>query len=149
MTEQSNWTKEQICPIYSVLDVIAAKWTVEILREVSLQPTRTRQFLARIPGLSMKCLVARLKELQRHGMIERTDYEGRSPHVEYSVTERGLKLFDVLIAIKELASDWREISCKCPMDKRYRPASAQSCLYDKGGTACTFECPLRRTRIRY
>jgi DNA-binding HxlR family transcriptional regulator len=63
------------CPISRLLEIISAKWTVEILREISIAPTRTRQFLRLIPGLSMKSLQFRLKELEKFGLLERIEYD--------------------------------------------------------------------------
>lgn len=136
----------ECCPIISVLDLISAKWTVEILRELAIQPTRTRQFLARIPGLSMKCLVERLKELERYGMLVRIEFDEKVLHVEYAITDRGRKLYSIMTALKELASEFMEVTCKCPMEH----GAAQVEFFGESVEEQTqaeewFRCPLRRT----
>ncbi len=104
------------CPIYSILRLVSAKWTVEIMREIAIQPTRTRQFLSRIPGLSMKCLQERIKELEGAGMLKRIRYEEKVPKVEHHITERGQKLLKIMIDIKALAGESASESCCCPIE---------------------------------
>ncbi len=105
-----------ICPITSVLDLISAKWTVQILRELSLGPVRTRQFLRLIPGLSMKSLQERLKALLASGMITRVAFDEKLSRVEHRITERGRRLFAVMSELKEIAAEIIPVSCKCPME---------------------------------
>lgn len=137
---------KESCPIISLLDLISAKWTVEVLRELSIQPTRTRQFLRRIPGLSMKCLIERLKVLESSGMLVRIEYDEKVLHVEYAITERGRKLFAIMISMKELASEFMDVTCKCPMEHgncavRFYGDSADTAE----GSKPWYDCPLRRT----
>lgn len=104
------------CPISKMLRVASAKWTLEILRECAIQPTRTRQFLARIPGLSMKCLQERLKELEALKFINRVKYPDKLPKVEHSLTERGRKLLKIMIALKALEDELAPSECRCPLE---------------------------------
>lgn len=103
------------CPISSVLDLIGAKWTIQILREVSLGPVRTRRFLRIIPGLSMKSLQERLKALQAAGIIRRIQYDEKLPHVEHEITDRGRRLFNVLLDLKAIGDEIAPVDCRCPI----------------------------------
>lgn len=126
------------CPINSLLDVISAKWTVEIVRELALQPTRTRKFLLHIPGLSMKTLCRRLQILGEAGLVSRHEFPDKPLKVEYSLTEYGQKLCGILEQIKildiELNSRNSCLNCKCPIEAEY---FAQAEL---------ISCPHRRSR---
>lgn len=106
--------KSPCCPISTMLKVISPKWTVEILRELSIKPTRTRQFLNHIPGLTMKCLQERLKCLESAGLIRRVEYKSKVPRVEHQLTERGSRVLTILMALKELGS--ANVECICPME---------------------------------
>ncbi|MBK7841032.1 MAG: helix-turn-helix transcriptional regulator [Candidatus Obscuribacter sp.] len=106
---------DQSCPIVPLLDLMSAKWTVQILRELALGPVRTRRFLRVIPGLSMKTLQERIKALQSAGMISRKVYDEKLPHVEHTITERGRRLFVIMSEIKEMAAETSAVSCKCPL----------------------------------
>lgn len=121
-----------VCPITFMLDILSGKWTVEILRELFIEPVRTRKFLARIPGLNMKTLRQRLKLLEEHELIKRTVFIDRPLRVEYSLTPKGRELYQVLVSIKLLASRWFNITCNCPFEC-VAPGGAQQ-----------FDCPLRR-----
>ena len=124
------------CPITTLLDVLSAKWVVEILRELAIRPTRTTHFIAHIPGLSMKVLRERLSMLEENGVIRRVEVAGPPLKVEYSVTERGRRLFYVLVELKAVADDWaRDRCCTCSFE-----------------TSCNGEgvvdCHRRRARVR-
>jgi len=103
------------CPITDVLTVAAAKWTVEIMRELSLQPTRTRRFLAHIPGLTMKSLRQRLQQLEQLDLIVRKQYDEKPLKVEYSLTVKGRRFTDVLNLAKDIGDEWAGAArCVCP-----------------------------------
>lgn len=121
------------CPISKMLKVAGAKWTLEVLRECAIQPTRTRQFLARIPGLSMKCLQERLKELEALKLIERHKYPDKLPKVEHRITERGRKLLSIMAALKTLEDEITPSVCNCPLE----------CLA-YGAHDVDTSCPLRK-----
>lgn len=107
-----------ICPITKTLDLISAKWTVEILRELALRPVRTREFIKAIPGLSMKSLQERLKALVAAGMITRVAFQEKLPRVEHTITARGQRLFVLLSELKEIAEEIgaSDMECKCPLE---------------------------------
>jgi DNA-binding HxlR family transcriptional regulator len=110
--------KTTACPINQILDIISAKWTTEIIRELSIGPTRTRRFLAAIPGLTMKSLRQRLQELEKYEFIHREQLSERPPKVQYTITEKGRKLAALLAHIKAFADDLNGGSpCSCPMQE--------------------------------
>lgn len=120
---------ETSCPIDLVLDLLSAKWTVQILRELSLGPVRTRRFLKFIPGLSMKSLQERLKALIETGMVTRTVFDEKVPRVEYSITTRGQRLFAVMSELKQIAAEIGEVTCKCPVEE---PSGCQIQCHQRG-----------------
>lgn len=109
------------------------------MRELAIKPTRTRQFLAQIPGLTMKCLQERLRALEGTGMIVRIKYEERVPRVEHHLTERGKRLLDIFIALRDLQAEITDSDCICPMDLRRNAETADMTI-----DAIDFECPTRR-----
>ncbi|HEY9784187.1 MAG TPA: helix-turn-helix domain-containing protein [Candidatus Obscuribacterales bacterium] len=104
------------CPISKMLNIISAKWTVEILREASIEPVRTRRFLRLIPSLSMKCLQERLKELEHYGLIKREEFDELPRRVEHSITERGQRILKIMVELKEIAAEVMEVDCTCPFE---------------------------------
>jgi DNA-binding HxlR family transcriptional regulator len=114
--EKKTTIDKSVCPIAFLLEILSCKWSIEILRELSIQPTRTRQFLARVPGLSMKVLQERLHMLEQHHLIDRNVTTSGPKKVEYFLTEKGRQLPQLLAAIKKVAEDWLHTDCICSFD---------------------------------
>lgn len=119
-----------------LIKIIGGKWTTEIMRELAVQPVRTRKFLVHIPGLTMKSLRERLQEMQEQNLIIRTEYGGRPLKVEYSLTERGMKILAILEALKQLAEEGLESTCCCSVEKDCMNGSK------------SLNCPFRRADTR-
>lgn len=124
------------CPIRRLIDLIGRKWTVEILRELSYQPTRTGQFMAHIPKLTMKVLRERLMELEADGLLVREKFDTKQPKVVYSLTDRGRKLAALIGQLKHLADDWYGKQCACVLE------------FADGNCAGETDCPARRVKSR-
>ena len=98
-THGIEWVSQNIkrCPISNAMDIIGKKFTVLILRNMMVyKQTRFNQFLNSIDGMNPRTLAARLRDLERNGLIERRVYAEVPLKVEYSLTERGLALRPVL-----------------------------------------------------
>ncbi len=88
------------CPIDNTFKIIGKKFTVHILRNMTrLGQTRFNEFLASIEGINPKTLSARLREMEKNGIIERRIYPGTPVKVEYSITQKGRALKPVLEAM--------------------------------------------------
>ncbi|MBE7383751.1 MAG: helix-turn-helix transcriptional regulator [Leptolyngbya sp. SIO1E4] len=108
---------ETRCPIQFVLEIVGSKWAILILRELFSGSRRTHEFLEALPGISTKTLTARLRELESYGLVTRKVYAEVPPRVEYSLTEKGLEIQPVMMALKGLGERWlQQASCDCPMD---------------------------------
>lgn len=84
------------------MSFIGKKFAVLILRNMMVyKQTRFNQFLNSIDGMNPKTLAARLKELEKNGLVERNVFPDTPPRVEYRLTEKGLALRSVL---EELAA---------------------------------------------
>jgi len=56
-------------------------------------------------GISPKTLTDRLKELKKSGLIIREIFAEIPPRVEYSLTQDGIELRDLMIPLMEWASN--------------------------------------------
>lgn len=105
------------CPIQFVLEIVGSKWAILILRELFSGSRRTHEFLEALPGISTKTLTVRLRELESYGLVTRKVYPEVPPRVEYTLTEKGLEIQPVMMALKGLGEHWlRQEPCNCPMD---------------------------------
>jgi len=87
----------------SALGVIRGKWKVEILVNLLSGPIRLGQLRRLIPRASKKVLVQQLHELEKDGIIVRTDLSGKIKHVEYAIAAPlGVAVMNLL----GLLSDW-------------------------------------------
>src|SRR6184192_2121122 len=76
--------------------LITKKGTLEILIPLccTTNPVRYIKFRRTLKGFSSKTLAARLKELQRSGILERKSYNETPPRVEYNLTDKGQELVE-------------------------------------------------------
>ncbi|MCZ8518537.1 MULTISPECIES: winged helix-turn-helix transcriptional regulator [Paenibacillus] len=94
-------TPGELCPIAKTLDVIGTKWTFLIVRDLLIEGTmRFSDLLKSMDGISPKTLSLRLKELEEHGLLERTVFPEVPPRVEYTLTDKGRRLEGVFIELK-------------------------------------------------
>jgi DNA-binding HxlR family transcriptional regulator len=73
------------CPTRQVLDRIADKWTVLIIRRLSNGTLRFAQLRRAVDGISQKVLTNTLRGLERDGIMTRRIYASVPPKVEYSL----------------------------------------------------------------
>src|SRR5262249_10157209 len=62
---------EQACAIARALDVVGDRWSLLLVRELTLGPRRYRDLAAGLPGIPSPARAARLKALQAAGVISR------------------------------------------------------------------------------
>ncbi|HJU13414.1 MAG TPA: helix-turn-helix domain-containing protein [Candidatus Nitrosotalea sp.] len=88
------------CPIDNTFKIIGKKFTVHIIRNITrLGQSRFNEFLESIEGINPKTLSARLREMEKNGIIEKKVYSGTPVRVEYSMTKKGLALEPILDAM--------------------------------------------------
>jgi DNA-binding HxlR family transcriptional regulator len=69
--------------------LIHGKWKIGILSNLQRGPVRLSQLRRMFPLASKKMLAQQLREMERDGLIIRTDLSGRLRHVEYSLSDSG------------------------------------------------------------
>ncbi|WP_198804929.1 winged helix-turn-helix transcriptional regulator [Leptolyngbya sp. BL0902] len=94
------------CPVRHVLSYIGNKWAILILGELFQGNRRTNEFLAALPGISTKTLTARLRELERCGLLTRTVFPEVPPRVEYALTEKGREIQPIIAALSQVGEHW-------------------------------------------
>jgi DNA-binding HxlR family transcriptional regulator len=87
------------CPTRQVLDLIADKWTVLIIRRLADGTLRFAELRRSVDGISQKVLTNILRSLERDGIVTRRIYASVPPKVEYSLTALGRSLCNLVEGI--------------------------------------------------
>ena len=83
------------CGIARALEVIGAKWTMLIIRDLLDRPRRFGELEVSLEGISPRTLAIRLKELEHDGVLLR-DCSGGEAHPVYRLTDKGRSLSAIL-----------------------------------------------------
>jgi len=100
-------------PVQLALDVIGGKWKMPILwrlRNKTLRYGEIRRSLnehLETGKVTDKMLASQLRELERHGLVERKVYPVVPPKVEYTITKRGLRAMDSIEALRKFGNEAR------------------------------------------
>ncbi|MBS5880906.1 MAG: helix-turn-helix transcriptional regulator [Lachnoanaerobaculum sp.] len=90
------------CPVEATLSQIGGKYKMIILCHLIHDGTlRYNEIQKHIPQATAKMLVQQLKELESDGLINRKVYPVVPPKTEYSITERGKSLTEVIDSIRD------------------------------------------------
>ena len=89
------------CSVSAALSVIGGKWKGVILYHLLQESVlRFSQLQKLFPSCTQRTLTNQLRTLEADGFVKRVVYAQVPPKVEYSLTERGLTLTPVLLALK-------------------------------------------------
>ncbi len=112
-------TMQEGCTVNLTVRYIARKWTLLILLELYKGEGHTRRFSELkncLFGITQKVLSARLRELEKEGLVEnRVDSTQFPVKSEYTLTESGLEIIDIVKDMKRWALKWKisNIKCEC------------------------------------
>ncbi|QXE33794.1 winged helix-turn-helix transcriptional regulator [Streptomyces sp. GMY02] len=87
---------QQSCFLARALDVLGERWTLLIVRELTLGPRRYGELLDALPGIGNGLLAARLKHLEQYDVVRRTRPAGAGRWGAYELGDRGQALVPVL-----------------------------------------------------
>lgn len=88
----------QYCGLARALDVVGARWSLLIVRELLVGPARYNELLNGLPGIATNLLASRLRELEEVGVVART-LDTESNGVAYTLTPWGRELRDTVAAL--------------------------------------------------
>ena len=114
------------CSIAGALEAIGDRWAVLLLRDLALGLSKYDE-LQVSTGMPTTTLSTRLKHLEGSGLVERRPSQDKPPRHEYRLTDKGLALHPVIMAMvhwgdAHLAGEagppvlHRHLSCGCQFD---------------------------------
>jgi DNA-binding HxlR family transcriptional regulator len=89
---------EEPCSVARSVAVIGDRWTLMLLRDCFLGVRRFDDFGRRL-GISRAIIAERLKRLVDEGVLRKEAYQDQPLRYEYRLTEKGLDLHPVIMAI--------------------------------------------------
>jgi DNA-binding HxlR family transcriptional regulator len=96
---------EMIARTRAVLGLLDGKWTVEVLYLLASGKRRYSEIYYEVGEISKKMLTRTLRQLESHGLVQRTVYPEVPPRVEYSLTLRGWSITEPLMGMYEWAAE--------------------------------------------
>src|ERR1700726_2085166 len=103
----TNRIDDTVCPIARTAQIISGKWTLLIIRDLASGVKRFNQLERSLHGISPKTLSERLRSLEEEGVICRQTF----PRVEYSLTEKGHDLVEVVECMRCYGNRWLCSEC--------------------------------------
>ncbi len=94
------------CPARQMLERLADKWSLLIVRQLSTGPRRFNQLRRDIGGISQKALSQTLQKLERDGLVHREAFATVPVTVEYSLSPLGRDLSGLVAPL----AAWAEVS---------------------------------------
>ena len=101
MNSRKEECVEYIRPVRDVLDIINGKWKLPILIALSFGNKRFKELERDVEGITPRMLSKELQDLEINQLVIRTVYDTRPATVEYSLSDYGKSLDDVIAALRE------------------------------------------------
>ena len=95
------------CPVETTLMLIGDKWKVLILRDLMEGTKRFGELKKSIGTVSQKVLTAQLRDMEDKGLLTRKVYAEVPPRVEYTLTETGYSLKQILDSMVAWATGYQ------------------------------------------
>lgn len=105
----------QTCSIARSITVFGDKWTMLILREIFLKQRRFSDIQKKL-GISKHRLSDRLNHLIEHEVLYKKEYDSAHHRFEYRLTEKGVDLYPVIIAITQWGDKWESDEDGVPVE---------------------------------
>ncbi len=105
-----------MCPKYEqAAEMLGHRWTALILRALVDGPRRFSEITCYVPHLSDRLLSERLQDLEKAQIVERRVVPQRPVVVEYTLTEKGADLRQVVEALQSWADRWVSAESTVPI----------------------------------
>lgn len=99
---------ENSCPVTATMQVLGGKWKSILINAIYLTaPARFGELRRSVKGITQSMLTSQLRELEDDGIINRKIYAEIPPRVEYTLTEFGLTLSPIMLAMAKWGEEYR------------------------------------------
>jgi len=88
--------KEEYCALHEVTKLIGGKWKMPLIYTIQSGPKRFGELRKTLFPITEQMLTKQLRELESHNLIHRNDFKTIPPRVEYSLTDFGKSLSEII-----------------------------------------------------
>src|ERR1700694_3496771 len=97
--------RERNCSVARTVNILSDSWAFLVLRESYFGATRFQTFQSAL-GLPRQTLTQRLRKLTAQGLLRRVQYSQRPRRSEYRLTEMGVDMYPVMLALLAFGDKW-------------------------------------------
>ena len=100
MSQRHDCPCTEQCVLQAAMDTIGGKWKLPVFCSLTANGTsRYNELLHNVQGISNTMLSQTLKELERDGLVVRSEYLEVPVKVEYTLSEKSKKLQPILLEL--------------------------------------------------
>ena len=89
------------CPVEAALEQIGGKWKGLVLYHLLEGPVRFNALKRQVGDVTQRMLTKQLRELEADGLVRREVFPVVPPKVEYSLTDKGVSLREIVLALRD------------------------------------------------
>lgn len=93
---------QEVCPVEVSAAVVGGNWKMTIVKHLTERSLRFGELGRAVGPVTPRVLTRQLRELEADGIVHREVYPEVPPRVEYSLTELGRSLGDLVVGL----DDW-------------------------------------------
>ncbi len=120
-----NEVSNMVCSIARSVKEIGDTWKILILRELFLRNRRFEKIQTQT-GMSSYSLATRLAELEQDAIIEKRPYQSNPTRYEYFLTEKGIDLWPMMVALNQWGDRWHTEDDKHPLKIVHKNCTPES-----------------------
>ena len=105
MEAKERTEENKICPLEVAVNTISGKWKIPIVWQINEGKKRPSEFLRGIAKVDRRVLNQQLSEMVADGILTKQSFNELPPRVEYTLTELGKKLVEILWQL----NDWGKL----------------------------------------
>jgi DNA-binding HxlR family transcriptional regulator len=124
---------DQTCPVCRTSDIVCAKWTLLLVRDLAEGRSRFCELERSLAGISPRTLSLRLRALELEGIVERHTFPEVPPRVEYALTEKGRALLPIIDAMRTFGDRWLRATDQRPALAREEAGETDAVLAGRAG----------------
>lgn len=129
-------THTQTCSIARATSILGDRWTLLIIRQIFMRIRRFSEIQSTLE-ISKARLTNRLNRLIEEGIVYRDVYEEARNRADYKLTEKGLDLYPITVAVARWGDKWLDDGDGAPVEYIHKDcgeiADPKVCCSNCGG----------------